>query len=325
MKRYHGNQLRTYAKQIGLGLSVAALVAGTSLFSPVTPAKADTIEYGKGTFEISAPIVIPDGYSLKGAGIGQTIIKAAPGYTGIMIQTTGSLDATTATVHHPGVEIHDLTVDGNKTAFRGIYVNSVDDFVIENVEAKNTVYNAIEHRGTLKTYYTERQTWSNVTAHDCGGWGIFNATRTRKVSYVNLKVTNCNNGMAMDHSEAQMNGLQVANNKNDGFWIRNVFGVNVSDVRATANGRYGIHVQGMVYSVGSSWLAENNAKTDIWFDASAPQPTFNYGVTRGTAISGVVAGHIPYDLGQYQGKSVKPIVIDSGVDVALGNSKVLNY
>ena len=123
MKRYHGNQLRTYAKQIGLGLSVAALVAGTSLFSPVTPAKADTIEYGKGTFEISAPIVIPDGYSLKGAGIGQTIIKAAPGYTGIMIQTTGSLDATTATVHHPGVEIHDLTVDGNKTAFRGIYVD----------------------------------------------------------------------------------------------------------------------------------------------------------------------------------------------------------
>ncbi len=316
-------RLSQTVKSIVMAASVVALVVSAGAFVPVKVAKADTIEYGKGTFEISAPIVIPDGYSLKGAGTGQTIIKAAPGYTGVLVETSGSTDPTNVTTHHAGVEVHDITIDGNSTASRGVYFFGADDLVLENVEVKNTTDTAIEHEGATDANYVQRQTWSNVTAHDCGGWGVYNGQGTRKVSYVNVKVIKCINGMALAHPEAQVNGLQVVNNKYDGLWVRDSYSLNLSDIRAMANGQYGIHAQGMSYSVGTSWLAENNTKTDVWFDGNSSAPGFTNGTTRGTAISGLVTGHIKYDLGTYQGTASPSLVVDSGVDVTFGNKRLI--
>ncbi|MGB4800002.1 MAG: right-handed parallel beta-helix repeat-containing protein [Candidatus Saccharimonadales bacterium] len=304
------------------GITGALLTAGVYAYQSNKKVYADTVTYGKGVYEISKPIIVPDGGALVGAGEGQTILRAASGYKGTLVQTSGSLDPLTEGKHHPGVKIRDITIDGNKTAARGVYVLAVDDLVIENVEVRNTTGNGIEHRGTKGTATTQRQTWSNVTVHDCGGWGVYNGLRTRKVSYVNIKVMNCENGMTIDHSEAQANGIQVNDNKGDGLWIRNVFSINLTNIRATGNGRYGIHVQGMVYSMGTAWEAQNNGKTDVWFDASAPLPSFNYGVTKQTVINGLVVGKLPYNFGKYNGTGNNPLVIDKGVDVTISGQKV---
>lgn len=300
---------------LSVAVVASAFAAGISLHAN-SKVYADVMRYDSGTYVLSSTLVIPDNTSLVGAGSGQTIFKAAPGFTGPMITTAGSLDPTTASVHHPNISIKGITVDGSNSAERGIYLSSVDNLSIVDVEAMNTTGNAIEQRGTQNTPFTEHQTWQNVHVHDCGGWGVYNGLRTRKVSYVDVTVDGCKNGMTIDHSEAQINGLQLTNNAADGLWIRNVFSVTANNIRATGNGRYGIHVQGLVQSTGSTWLAQNNKVDDIWFDGNAPQPAFNYGVTRETYLSSVEAGHSEF-VTQNNSVAEQPLVIDQGVDVKL--------
>lgn len=318
------NYLSTSVKRTTLVItSVFMAISGVALMVP-SHVKADIIHYDRGVYELSAPLEIPDGFTLSGEGQGQTVLKAAPGYTGVLVKTVGSMDSLTAGVHHPNVAIRDITIDGNATAERGIYFSSVDNLVVENVEVKNTKGSAIEHRGTKGTAFTEYQTWSNVSAHDCGGWGLINGLRTRKISYVNIQVHDCANGMQIDHSEAQADGIQVTNNKGEGVWLRNVYGMNINNIRATGNGKFGIHAQGFVYSVGSNWQALNNGVRNVWFDANAPLPSFNYGVTRNSFIHGLQAGHIPYQVGAYDASKGTPLVIDDGVDVAITDKLLLN-
>lgn len=310
-------------RQIVIGLILAALASTAIILRPQV-AEAETIRYGRGTFEISSSIVIPDGWTLVGAGMGETIIKAAPGFTGTLIKSEGTTDSINEGRHHPDIKIRDLTVDGNGTAQRGIHVMAVDRLVVENVEAKNTTGNAIQHRGVLKTDFTNHQTWNNVIAHDCGGWGIFNGLRTRKANYNNIQVYRCTNGFEIGGSEGQANNVTVTDNKVDGFWLRNVYGMNLSNIRATGNGRYGMHVQGLVSSVSSKWQAMNNGKIDIWFNQATP-PDFNYGVTRQTIVSGLQAGKIPMKLGAYDNATNRrSLVIDPNVVVQITDKQLFN-
>lgn len=307
-------------KRWATGLVALMAIGGMIAAIQTVPAKAETIEYGKGTFEISAPIVLPDGYTLLGAGVGETIIKAAPGYTGTLVQTSGSMDPA-SDARHPGVKLRHLTLDGNGTAERGAYLLGVDGLVVDNIEVKNTAGTALEHQGLgFGGTGTNNQTWHNVTARDCGGWGVVNGRFTRKVSYANVQVFGCDNGMAIEHPEAQVSSIQLNDNRGEGLVLKNTYSSNFANIRSTGNGSTGIHVTGMAFSFGSDWQALNNANKNVWFDGAAAP---NTGVTRQTTITGLQAGKIPYHLGDYDGRPSQPLVIDNGVTVRISNKQIL--
>lgn len=292
-----------------LALAAGGVTASISVIGTQS-ADAGTMRYEAGTYVLRSTLIVPDRTALVGAGPGQTIFVAAPGFAGPMISTANP----SSTAHHPGITIRGITVDGALTAKRGIYLRAADDLTMAEVEAKNTTGNAIEHRGTLDTPLTQRQTWHNVTVHDCGGWGVYNGLRTRHVHYADIKVDHCRNGMTVDHSESQLTGVQMTDNSVDGLWIRNVFGLSVIGVRVSGNGRYGVHVQGMVESTGSAWLAQNNGTADVWFDGATP-PDFNYGITRKTVINGLSVGYNEFVWPS--GTTEIPLLLDAGVDVDL--------
>ena len=293
-----------------LTAATAAVAAAGGLLVTAPAAHANVIAYGPGTYLISSPIIVPDGWSLQGAGVGETILKAAPGFTGTMITDSGGYR------HHPGIQVHDLTIDGSGTAERGFHFYGVDDLVVENVEAYRTTRTALEQRGIMDTPYQVRQTWAHVYVHDCGGWGIFNGLRTRKVQYDDIRVERCRaGGLTIDHSEGQANGVVLKNNGGNGLWIRNVYSVNLNNITVIGNAGYGIFAQATVYSLGTDWVAANNHLDDVKFTNSAP-PWANYGVTRGTLVTGLAAGHVICS-GTSSTPAERAVTVDPGVDVQI--------
>ncbi len=304
----------------GVGAAAAALLVVTLLDAP--PARADVISYGQGIVELSAPLVVPDGTTLVGAGQGQTILRAAAGYTGPLVVSAGTLDPSPETVHHPGIQIRDLTIDGAGSASRGIYLIGADGLDVEDVVVTGTTDTAIEHAGLPTGAPTDGQTWSNVTASDCGGWGLVNGGNVVNAAYVNVRATRCANGIAIAHPQAQSNGIQVTDNIGDGLWLTQTMGSDVVNVRATGNGANGIHVQGMVSSTGSGWLSMNNGVRDVWFDAAATSPAA-YGTTRASTVNGLLVGHTACALGPQDGASEQYLVVDPGVDVVRTAQRIL--
>jgi hypothetical protein len=304
-------------KRVLTAVALTATLIITGLFGAASSAQAKVLSYGQGVYLLNRPIVLQDWQILRGAGVGKTILKAAPGYKGMLIVNAGVGEANP--VHHPGVEIRDLSVDGSGTASRGIYLKAVDDLVVKNVEVYNTTGNAIEHRGIQNSPYTMRQTWANVTGRDSGGWCVYNGLRTRKVTYTDIRATGCRaGGMTIDHSEASAVGIIASRNGGNGVWIRNVYSINLTNVVTNGNGGNGMFVQGAVYSLGTNWTAMNNKVADVRFSNSAPQPSFNYGVTRNTMIAGLTAGHTDVcQFGNYDNGDETPLVVDSGVDVQI--------
>lgn len=278
----------------------------------VAGAAARVIRFGPGTHLVSRTIVVPDGALLQGAGMGVTILKAAPGFTGTIIASAAGR------VHHPGIGIRDLSVNGDQSAERGIHVLAVDDLVIQNVEVSRTTGTAIEQRGIAGQPFVERQTWENVRVRDCGGWGVYNGLRTRKVNYTKVTVSGCaRGGMTIDHSEAQALGIVLSRNGGHGLWVRNVFAVDLTGITATGNDGAGIYVQGGVFSLGADWTALNNGRADVWFTNLAPQPSFSYGVTRGSLVAGMLVGHADCDPGDHDDGAEPPLTIEPRVDVQI--------
>lgn len=106
------------------------------------------------TITIAGKVWLTENTILQGAGIGQTVIQAAPGYTGHMLEMRKIKNSV----------LRDLTIDGN-----GQYVLSsitwyCDNVLIERVEVKNSARTGIDFR------YSKHVTIRYCVAHGAGAY-----------------------------------------------------------------------------------------------------------------------------------------------------------
>lgn len=261
----------TRMKRIALAAGGVAVAALAATVIP-TAAKAD-LSYGAGTTEISSPIVVPAGGVLSGLGVGQTVLTAAPGYSGPIVVTMPGAS---------GVTIKNLTVDGEGRVGTGISLAAADGLDIEDVEVIGTMTTGISHVGPASG-----QRWTNITVHDCTGWGVKNVGDVQ-ATYLNVKAHECGSGLWLGHDNVVATGLTAANNADgDGIYLTGN-NAQITGIRATGNGGTGIHVTG-TGGAGVSWLAQSDRVNDVWFSSTAS----------GWVVTGLLAGHNPCWLGPY--------------------------
>ena len=250
-----------------------------------------------GTFWVNATLNLPSNVTVTGAGKGITILKAAAGLNAPVISNVDQVNGNFY------IALKSFTVDGNKTTmtgfpYTGVYLHGCGHVVYEDFEVQNSSNVGIYMDGLALV--SSRYVWlTNVEAHDNIGSGIqiSNATRATHMAGV-YAYNNGTHGVFWDMSESTANGLYAYNNTDYGIYIRNVFNCVLNNLNATRNGEHGIYAVALTDSVGSDWMAiENGANgpepgggwADIYFDPTGT-PTWGYGTTNGTVISGVRAG-----------------------------------
>lgn len=246
---------------------------------------------GEGPFSLSAPVMLPHWpLTLVGVGRSVTVLRVA--------DEAGCSAILTTDPERPnrGLTLQSFSVDGNRANQRahadlyGIALGYCPDLTLVDLEVSNVSGHGLMHSG-VQTALTEDQWWHRLYSHDNDGIGLRNSLRTRKVHYSGIVVErNGIEGAFLDHSECLVDGLLAAQNHGHGVVINNVYRSTYTNISATDNHLDGIHVIGMVSSMGSSWRAQNNGSvkgSDIFFSGDSSQ---TYGTTRGSVISGLWAG-----------------------------------
>ena len=135
----------------------------------------------------------------------------------------------------------------------------------------------------------------NVYAHDNALDGVHVGAAMREGQWTNVRgFANGRDGLWLDVSQAQINGVYAYGNTRNGIWIRNTFSSSYWNMEADKNGNYGIKVTGAVNCNGGNWQAHDNGQhtaglADVWFDQTN---TYSYGITNQTQIFGIEAGPV---------------------------------
>jgi hypothetical protein len=105
-----------------------------------------TVWLPSGTLYVSVFTKLINHVAVIGAGKGVTVIKAANGMTTDII---GCWDSGTTTARN-NVTLKDFTIEGNSTCSNGVIFMRVTDFLIDNIETRNTKANgfSISEMGT---------------------------------------------------------------------------------------------------------------------------------------------------------------------------------
>ncbi len=254
---------------------------------------AGDVVLAPGTYVQNATLTVPSGTVLEGAGVGVTILQAAPGFGDIP-----QIENVDVSGGNTQITIKALTIDGNKAqqnsdnAKHGIWLQRVSNGFIENVECKNVDGHGIRVDG--QGVITRDFRFANVEVHNNSQIGLYATWAIRNVEYVNvLAYANGSHGVELDHSEAKVANIDAHSNGGSGIFIRNVFGCIYNNLDATRNGQHGILVQGMTDSLGTDWFAANNSTNsastyhDVYFSGDA---TLSFGITNQAVIIGLVAG-----------------------------------
>ncbi len=106
------------------------------------------------TITISGKIWLNENTILQGAGIGNTVIQAAPGYSGHMFEMRKIKNSV----------LRDLTIDGNGQHVLCAITWYCDNVLIERVEAKNSARTGIDFR------YSKNVTIRYCSAHGAGAY-----------------------------------------------------------------------------------------------------------------------------------------------------------
>lgn len=247
--------------------------------------EALVIELAPGRHPISNTISLPSNTRLTGAGSGVTIVTAAQ-----------PMDAMFANARPEGgdetVRVSGLTLDCSDRAQRALHMVRVADLALEHLELTGCQSEGVRISGHGQV--TRGLTVTNVTARRNRGDGLIFMWATRNAQYVNVSAHfNGGRGVVFDHSEFQAANVSACDNGSDGVHLRNFFAADLNGLYACRNGRHGVFVEGMVASTGSGWIAQSNGRSnpgafdEVHFSSRAD---LSYGVSRNSAVSGLVAG-----------------------------------
>lgn len=207
-----------------------------------------------------------------------------------------------------GIVVMNGYIDGNKAnqttgagASRGLRFERSRGMVIENVEVRNCkghgayiIGNGVETRGI---------TYVNLRVIDNDRRGLNSGHTIRDVTYLGVYAEgNGEEGVWIDHSEANVKSVIATDNRSHGIYLRNLHSSQVDGLVARRNDGFGILVLGLVESQGRGWLAQENCislgtatdpdpapgwdttTADIYFTAYS---SMSYGITRDTHIDGI--------------------------------------
>ena len=263
------------------------------------------IHISGGTFNLGT-VGMPSNTSLQGAGMGVTVLKIPNSAcrSGLI-----NSDTTNGNNH---LSLADLTIDGNKAnqcgqaaahvsdtldgSVFGIEWHKVRQWQLTNVEAQNVDGKGIYIIGDAVTSPASYSySLLNVYAHDNALDGVHVGAAMREGQWTNVRgFANGRDGLWLDVSQAQINGVYAYGNTRNGIWIRNTFSSSYWNMEADKNGNYGIKVTGAVNCNGGNWQAHDNGQhtaglADVWFDQTN---TYSYGITNQTQIFGIEAGPV---------------------------------
>ncbi len=255
------------------------------------PVSGGTVALVDGTYMVSRSIVLRSGVTLLGASRSGTILQLAPAANKIVIVNADVVNG------NPGIAIRSLTIDGNRArqtsggAVHGIYLVRCPNLRLDDLEVANcrTTGIALSGEGVV----TRVGHVSNIYAHDNGYNGINVYHALREIAYTNITCdSNALDGFDLGHSEVLVNGIQCNHNGRDGFRTDSIFSSQLHGITANLNGRYGIALLALIDSVGTGWMAHNNAQKqavpDIWWDGGV----ISYGLSEHTVVSGVSCGPV---------------------------------
>ena len=253
---------------IQAAIAAAAVVSG-SVYIPA------------GVYVLGAGLTIPSKVRLFGDGTQQTYLWLADG---VDEDVVANADVSGGNSY---IEIRGLTVDGNSAGQtgsglnHGIRLTRVDHFVIDDVE----VYDADGHgiRVDGQGVETSYGVVNNVVCRSNTVYGLYITYAMRCIQTTCVKAyQNGSHGVVFDHSDSQADNINARANGGYGIFIRNVFGYQFSNLKAVLNDQHGIYVQGMTYSQGVNWTANNNSQAssgtyhNFFFSGSS---ALSYGVT----------------------------------------------
>lgn len=215
------NTMVTYASYYGVTAD-GTTDDTTAMTAAIAGAGTGLLVLPKGSILISGKLTIPTGLTLQGQGIDATIILAAAGMTGNMIETTNSTALvggnTNAGASYWGLT--GLTLDGNRTAggaVYGIYTYS-RAYKLLNIKITRCAYNGIYsewYTGNDSSDVNTGAKLDNVTVNYCAQEGIkwngphhsqwanvnssYNS-QTASGSYVSVLINSAGNGLQVVNS-----------------------------------------------------------------------------------------------------------------------------
>jgi hypothetical protein len=292
---------RALATALG-AVAVAALVtAGPD------EARASVRYFPAGVTLIASTILLAPGDAIEGEGSGQSILLAAPGFTGTLV-ANADLDG-----HNPDNRIEGVTLDCGGTAERGLHLSRNDDLLVEDVEVTRcTGPYAVQGRGESGSPLVQNQRWVDLHVHHNAGTGLFNGLRTRKAVYDRVTVSyNGGDGLFIGGSETTAASVVAHRNRGAGLVSNNIIATVMTGYRLTGNG-----VGLLIYDSPQSefdGLAQNN-RIDIRV-ANDYSGTFSYGPTRQTRVAGI-AGPSPFTISDAPSpRGERAIVVETGESV----------
>lgn len=262
-----------------------------------------------GEFKIDSAIRIP---SFTRLDLSEAYLVRVPDSSGNLVENA---DIENGNQH---IEIIGGRLDGGNKGRsvqdqNGILMSRVSHLRIVGVDVRNCGWAGVRLTGLGK--HTRHAYLSQLYLEGNGhsGLTVMWASRNTMISDI-IAYGNGAYGLYSDHSEGSYTNIQTIGNRGVGFFIRNIFAGNYSNITSALNGREGIRVVGMTDSLGLNWGSHNNSVKDrgvfsnIVFSAD---DTLSYGRTSNTLISNISAD----DLRQFgQPTSKQGIEIEGGID-----------
>uniref|UniRef100_A0A6M3XB04 Putative pectate lyase n=1 Tax=viral metagenome TaxID=1070528 RepID=A0A6M3XB04_9ZZZZ len=225
------------------------------------PSGGGEVVLSVGTFTVAAGITIPDNTTLRGAGIGITIIYLADSTDTDNLLIVSNEDTSNGNTN---IHLRDFTVDGNRdgqsltvTNQVGVKLYKCTAFSVDRVESKNVGASDLLSTTTPLaegfSFTGNAQNDSEGTVTDCiarynGHYG-FNIYQTSEIVIKGCLAASNNRhgfGAAMP-TRCQWIGNRSLENRNQGFWTRNTLGCIISDnvirTPSTGTGIYGIQLK----------------------------------------------------------------------------------
>lgn len=266
------------------------------------PASGGVVYAPRGTYLVSASLLLKANTWLRGDGMQVTIFLMAPATN--LNPVIGS-----ANLGDSYITLSDFTVDGNKAnngagGAQGILFTQISRITCRNIEVQNVNGHGMVASGngantTIGGYF------NRIYIHGCTLFG-FVVTYAFRQAVVDGLLCSGNgspgnptfHAVYLDASECLISDVFADSNVNNGIHIHNVFGCTYANLIATRNGMHGIYVEVMTKSSGSNWRAQNNSMTttntydDIHFVNTNAVPP-GYGITANSVVSGILVGPDP--------------------------------